>query len=299
MKYKQMLAFRMVMITGSVSQAAKRIHISQPAVSNLISSLEQHFGFKLSERRKGRLIPTPDAHQIYENVSKALSGFEKVSESAHNIRDHKSGSLRVACMPGVYGVIFMPDVVSEFLADKDDISVNLQVQPSLKIQRWISSDLYDIGIAELPLIHSGIECEEFNFKCVCALPEGHSLLKHETLTPKELDNEPFISLNSDHMTYQQTRQAFADAGARWKVRVETQLFLSAARLTQKGTGVAILDPNTMKYDSHHLGLKTRPFLPDIDFKIGILYPAEHPRSLLAEEFLKLLRKRLLDFAADT
>ncbi len=297
MKYKQMLAFRMVMITGSVSQAAERIHISQPAVSNLILSLEQHFGFKLFERRKGRLIPTPDAHQIYENVSKALSGFEKVSQSAHNIRDQKSGSLRVACMP-VLSIAFMPDVISEFLADRGDISVNLQVQPSLKIQRWIATDLYDIGIAELPLIHSGIECEQFNYKCVCALPEGHSLLEHETLTPMELDNESFISLNSDHMTYQQTSQAFASAGARWKVRVETQLFHSAARLAEKCHGVAILDPFTVA-DSHYLGLKTRPFLPDIELKIGILYPAEHPRSLLAEEFLKLLRKRLLDFAPNT
>ena len=207
MKYKQMLAFRMVMLTGSVSQAAERIHISQPAVSNLILSLEQHFGFKLFERRKGRLIPTPDAHHIYENVSEALLGFEKVSQSAHNIRDHKSGSLRIASMPGVYGATFMPDVVSEFLADRDDISVNLQIQPSLKIQRWISSDLYDIGIAELPLIHSGIESEEFNFKCVCVLPEGHSLLKHETLTPKELDNEPFISLNADRQPVHPCRQA--------------------------------------------------------------------------------------------
>ena len=297
MKYKQMLAFRMVMITGSVSQAAKRIHISQPAVSNLISSLEQHFGFKLFERCKGRLIPTPDAHHIYENVSKALSGFEKVSESAHNIRDQKSGSLRVACMP-VLSIEFMPDVISEFLTGRDDISVNLQVQPSLKIQKWIAADLYDIGIAELPLIHSGIECEQFNYKCVCALPEGHSLLKHETLTPRELDNESFITLNNDHMTYQQTCQAFENTGARWKIRVETQLFHSAARLAKKCHGAVILDPFTVE-DSHHLGLKTRPFLPDIDFKIGILYPAEHPRSLLAQEFIKLLRKRLLDFAPNT
>jgi DNA-binding transcriptional LysR family regulator len=297
MKYKQMLAFRMVMITGSVSQAAERIHISQPAVSNLISSLEQHFGFKLFERRKGRLIPTPDAHHIYENVSKALSGFEKVSQSAHDIRDQKSGSLRIACMP-VLSIEFMPAVISEFLADRDDISVNLQVQPSIKIQRWIAADLYDIGIAELPLIHSGIESEQFNFKCVCALPEGHSLLKHETLTPRELDNESFISLNSDHMTHQQTQQAFANAGARWKVRVETQLFHSAARLAKKCHGVAILDPFTMM-DSHYLGLKTRPFLPNIEYKIGILYSAEHPRSLLAGEFLKLLRKRLLNFAPNT
>ncbi len=76
MKYKQMLAFRMVMLSGTVTQAAERLNISQPAVSNLIASLEQHFGFPLFERRKGRLSPTPDALHIYEDVARALSGFE-------------------------------------------------------------------------------------------------------------------------------------------------------------------------------------------------------------------------------
>ncbi len=101
MKYKQMLALRMVMLSGTVSQAAVRLNISQPAVSNLIASLEQHFEFPLFERRKGRLHPTPDARHIYQNIARALSGFEKVSQSAHDICAQKSGSLRAACMPGL------------------------------------------------------------------------------------------------------------------------------------------------------------------------------------------------------
>ncbi|MDP7554486.1 MAG: LysR family transcriptional regulator, partial [Candidatus Thioglobus sp.] len=156
MKYKQMLAFRMVMLTGSVSRAAERINVSQPAVSNLLASLENSCGFLLFDRRKGRLIPTPDAHYIYDSITKALSAFEKVSQASHDIREQKSGSLRIACMPSLSNK-FLPDVISEFLVDRDDVTISLQVQPSIKIQSWIAADLYDIGIAEMPLIHSGIE----------------------------------------------------------------------------------------------------------------------------------------------
>jgi|TARA_B100000929_G_scaffold107206_1_gene84838 DNA-binding transcriptional LysR family regulator len=294
MKYKQLLAFRTVMLTGSVSSAAERIQLSQPAVSNLIASLEHNCGFLLFERRKGRLIPTPDAHHIYDNITKALSAFEKVSQTSHDIREQKSGSLRIACMPSLSNK-FLPDVISEFLVDRDDVTISLQVQPSLKIQRWIAGDLYDIGIAEMPLIHSGIDCDSHTFKCICCLPEGHPLLKHKILTPKVLDNEPFVSLGMDHMTYHQINRAFVEADVNWKVRIKSQLFLPAARLSRKGCGISILDPISIAA-IEHLGLKTRPFLPDIIFKIGVLYSSEHPLSSLAEEFSKLLKKRLLKYS---
>jgi DNA-binding transcriptional LysR family regulator len=294
MKYKQMLAFRTVMLTGSVSAAAERIHISQPAVSNLIANLENSCGFLLFERRNGRLVPTPDAHHIYDSITKALSAFEKVSQTSHDIREQKSGSLRIACMPSLSNK-FLPDVISEFLVDRNDVTISLQVQPSLKIQSWIATDLYDIGIAEMPLIHSGIECDLYTFKCVCCLPVGHPLLKHTIITPQELDNEPFISLSRDHMTFQQIKQAFAEAGANWKVRAESQLFLPAARLSHKGCGVTILDPISI-VGIDGFSLETRPFLPEINFKIGVLHSSEHPLSILTEEFSKLLRKRLVEFS---
>ncbi len=128
---------------------------------------------------------------------------------------------------------------------------------------------------------------------ISSAPGEYPLPEYDVLTPRELDNEPFISLGSDHMTYQQTRQAFAEAGARWRVVIETQLFWTAARLTQKGCGISILDPFTAA-EYARLGLAIRPFSPTIEFKIGVLYPVEHPRSLLTEEFSKLIRKRLHD-----
>ncbi|CAJ3076526.1 LysR family transcriptional regulator [Burkholderia pseudomallei] len=58
---RQIEVFRAIMLTGSISGAAKLLHVSQPAVSRLISYAEQRLGLALFERIKGRLYPTPEA----------------------------------------------------------------------------------------------------------------------------------------------------------------------------------------------------------------------------------------------
>ena len=56
---KQLEAFREVMRTGSISEAARILNRTQPAVSSLISNLEEELGVSLFERQRGRLIRTP------------------------------------------------------------------------------------------------------------------------------------------------------------------------------------------------------------------------------------------------
>ena len=56
---RQIEVFRAIMLTHSMSGAAKALHVSQPAISRLVSHTEQRLGLKLFERIKGRLYPTP------------------------------------------------------------------------------------------------------------------------------------------------------------------------------------------------------------------------------------------------
>ena len=58
MKFRQIEAFRFIMLRGTTAAAAAEMHISQPAVSRLLADLEDHLGFRLFERKKGRLLPT-------------------------------------------------------------------------------------------------------------------------------------------------------------------------------------------------------------------------------------------------
>ena len=61
LRFRQLQAFHAIVETGTVTRAAEQLGISQPGISNLLAQLERETRFKLFERSKGRLIPTPEA----------------------------------------------------------------------------------------------------------------------------------------------------------------------------------------------------------------------------------------------
>ena len=77
MKLKQLTAFREVMLTGSVSEAARNLNRTQPAVSAMIAGLENDAGCRLFDRRGGRLHPVPEAHYLFEEAQQILGRLER------------------------------------------------------------------------------------------------------------------------------------------------------------------------------------------------------------------------------
>lgn len=81
MNLRQLEVFRAVMLTGSVSDAARLLHVSVPAVSRLLAHTESRLGFALFERIKGRLHPTAEARRrLYQEVDQVYAGVRRISE---------------------------------------------------------------------------------------------------------------------------------------------------------------------------------------------------------------------------
>ena len=75
--YRQLEAFVAVLETGSVTRAAERLHISQPALSQLISNFESDLGYPMFRRSGGRLAPTAEAELLRDEVQSALAAVER------------------------------------------------------------------------------------------------------------------------------------------------------------------------------------------------------------------------------
>lgn len=289
MKIRQIEAFRAVMLAESVTQAAEMLRISQPSMSRLIADLETNTGLALFARRKGRLHPTPEAMYLYDEVEKSFVGLEKISDVVRDIRNLKTGQLRIACLPG-HALRFLPAVITDFLHDRPQVMVSLQPRSSPKVHEWLESQYFDLGLAE-PTDHPALNIELMAFRCVCILPKGHFLEDKDVITPKDLDGLPFISLNREHMTTHQLRNVFRAAGVKQNICVETRLFAPACAFVAEGIGVAIVDPIAAA-DFESWGIVARRFEPAISFEIGILYPTHRPHSLLVDEFVSVLKERI-------
>ncbi len=290
MNLRQLQAFKIVFAEESITLSARRFGITQPAMSTLIGKLEDEVGFSLFDRHKGRLKATPEANRFIVEVDQVLSGFDKVVRTARDIRTLNTGQLQIASLPGI-SIGFLPSVVAVFSKQHPEVKLSLQARSSTQVEEWLASQLFDIGIAELPIVHPAVDVEPLKLNCVCVVPEGHPLAKFDILTPADVAPYPFISLNPDHMTHFRLKAAFEADSVIWQPKVECQLFAPACMLVSEGVGVALVDPFTAA-DFKGRGIETRPFKPSIPFDIALLHPSLRPRSLIAEEFVTLLKKEI-------
>jgi DNA-binding transcriptional LysR family regulator len=297
MNLKQMEAFRAVMLTGSVSQAAKQLFRTQPAVSMMISSLENDIGFQLFERHKKRLYPTPEANYLYKEVEAIFSRIQDVDQTVQDIQNKQYGFLRIGCMPGPSN-FFVPDILADFLEEHPKIQASLQTRTSDSVVEWIASNQYDLGLAEVSTHQSKVGRNQmFELLCACALPADHPLAEHEVITPALLDAEPMITLHPDHMIFHDLMQLFEASGHRMNVRLQTRFFIPALKFVERGLGVSIIDPiSAISYISYAQPGKVvfRRFQPDVHLRIGLLFPSETPSSMITMEFADLLRQRIED-----
>lgn len=89
---RQIEVFRAVMITGSIRGASELLFVSQPAVSRLLSHMEQRIGFALFERIRGRLYATLEARKLFHEVEAVYAGVQRVNDMARDLFEHQRAS---------------------------------------------------------------------------------------------------------------------------------------------------------------------------------------------------------------
>src|SRR3954466_4761585 len=96
MRLRHIEVFNAVMLTGSVSGAARLINVTQPAVSRILQHAELQLGFALFQRDKGRLTATAEALKLYPLIERLFEQLDEVQRLAATLKaGHDDGELRI------------------------------------------------------------------------------------------------------------------------------------------------------------------------------------------------------------
>lgn len=294
MDLKLLETFKVVVDTRSVTQAAAILGVTQPAVSAQLGRLEEAIGFRLFDRSGGRLKPTNEGLSFYEDVAKALGNFEHLEQAAENIRKGSLGRLTVASHPSA-GISLLPALVARFLKDHEGVAVRLITRNSDVVRSLFPSQLYDIGLAELPIDYQGVRTVKYRVPCVAVLPRGHALEAQKVITPQLLSGLPFFAVSRDRPTHHAIARVFAEAGAEFNLVGEAELFASICAVVASEGAVSVIDPWTA--DSFGPNVIVRPFAPVIHYEIGVFHSAERRPSMIAADFLALIDSRLRELGS--
>ncbi|MCP5076247.1 MAG: LysR family transcriptional regulator [Rhodobacteraceae bacterium] len=295
LRFRQIQAFHAIIEAGTVTGAAELLGISQPGVSNLLALLERQTHFRLFERVHGRLVPTPEADLLYQEIDTVVRGLDHVTQTIVDLQNKQAGQLQVASQHSLsFG--FMPKMISRFARDRPDMKISFQSQYSSKIQEWVLAGLFEIGICEMPLLYDSLNSYPLHVETLLAMHEDNPLAQHDVLSPELLEDEPFIVMGPDHMTHRRLREAFHNKGIPLRTRVHSHLFKNLLSFVKEGMGVSILDRFVLGYDFEG-GFITRPFRPAIMMDMAVITSKARPLSQIGQEFLALLLDELQPFSA--
>lgn len=305
MNLQQLAVFREVMKTGSVSQAARNLHRTQPAVSASLKALEESLNIKLFFREGRSLVPVPEAHYLLSEASEVLDRLSAAEQNLTALRDRRTGRLRIVAMPGPSSYL-LPEFISRFIEDRPDVRVTVATRSSLQVRNLIASQGFDVGFCDSEvlaepdrlLLNEGLSCD-----CLCAVSCEHPLAKKPVITAKDLDGHPMGALQSTHSTFANTQAAFSVAESEFNLRIDTQYFLPLFPYVEAQQICAVVDIlSAISYLRSHgdaARITFRPFEPVVPFGYSILTPHQRPLSRLADEFVTQWKIWLTDSIKNT
>jgi DNA-binding transcriptional LysR family regulator len=193
---RQVEAFRAMMLTGSVTEAATLMAITQPAVSRLLRDLQALLKMKLFERRGTGLVPTAAASALYTEVERSFVGLERITAAAEEIRYRRIGALKVAALPALVNG-YLPRLIGRFLTERPNLTLSCFGVISPIVVDWVLNNQCDVGFAEVAMVHAGLPSAPLPaLPRVAIVPEGHRLAAKSLLKPRDFEGESFVSLTT-------------------------------------------------------------------------------------------------------
>lgn len=295
MNLRQIEVFRAVMLAGSVSGAAQLLHVSQPAVSRLLSYTEQRLGMALFQRLRGRLHPTPEAHKLFSEVEVIYQNIKRLQGLANDMANQQGGVLRIACSPSL-ACALLPLAMASFAVRHPDVRIMVESMLSDPLIDAVLTQRADLALAMVPLQHPRIQVHRlFRNRIAAALPRGHRLLSRKRLRITDLARERVIGYSADTPLAHAIGRLYdgAQVAPRWVAEVK-QTHVACA-MAQQGLGIALVDEQTQLAGAWP-ALELREVTPTIDLQVRIGYSRQEPLSMIAQAFvddLQALRHPLL------
>ncbi|WP_420957423.1 LysR substrate-binding domain-containing protein [Burkholderia gladioli] len=296
MNQRQIEAFRLVMLRGSMTAAAEEMGTSQPSVSRLIAELEAATGLALFVRHGGRIRATDAGTAFYREVDRSFVGLEKLGQAAREIRQFGSGRLRLVAAP-IMALSFLPAVIEDFLAEHPRVAVSLEMRSEGTIQRWASSSSCDIGFATTPPeVVEVTSVNLYRLPGVCALPAGHGLAARERIVAADLRGERLILPSYADDTRASVNRVLRQAQADQVPAIETPYGATICALVARGLGVGVVNPLAIA-GTDPTRIVFRPFAPEILFRGFTVCPRWQQEKPIVQVFLAMAQARMAKIRA--
>jgi DNA-binding transcriptional LysR family regulator len=285
-------AFRAIMVRRTVTGAAAMLEVTQPVVTRLIAEFEERISIPLFERTKGRLVPTPEATLMFEDVHQSLMAIERIASAASNVKSLRLPRLEIAAAPSM-ALSFLPRTIASFTEEHPDTLVAMHTHSTATVIDMVQSSRCDLGFAMLNMRKGRFANSELlaSGRMVGVLPVNHRLATREVLQPEDFDGERYVSLAPLMEARTRIDAIMLARNVQRRINVETQLASAVIKLVEAGAGIGLVEPLTANAYTGR-ALKFIPFEPEIRIDYSLIISSRMSSTLMLKPFIDHARREI-------
>ena len=171
MNFNHLAIFRAVADEGSISRAAERLMISQPAVSKQVAELERALKSKLADRLPRGVRLTASGELLAGYARRIFAMADEAERALGELAGLRQGRLVVAATPTL-GVYWLPSLLVRYRQAHPGVEMRMEVHPTATIARLLSEGAVDVGLAESAVESDGIDSLVFMKDRMTAIAPG-------------------------------------------------------------------------------------------------------------------------------
>lgn len=225
---------------GSITEAARVLHSSQPAVSHQIAMLEREARTPLLRREPRGVKLTPAGRAAVADARRAIEAAASAVGSARAVGEATGGSLRLACAQSLTVALLAP-VIRKWHRRHPEVAITLQESATSRdaLLAYLEADEADVVLLASPVPDRFTTTVVADEEIVLAASSGHPLARQATVRINDLEGVPLVHFAPENGLSTWLDRSLSKAGVRAEPVMRTAVTAAAPQLAAAGLGVAV------------------------------------------------------------
>lgn len=290
--FRQLRLFLALADTGSVSAAARVLHVTQPTASMQLKEITEAVGLPLYEVVSRKVYLTEMGHELARCARAIVGEWENFEQQADGLKGFTRGKLKVAVVSTAK--YFIPRLLGTFCAKYPDLDISLEVLNRDGVVKRLEENLDDLYIMSQPPLNLDIEDEIFMPNpLVLVAPKGSPLAKKKMIDMASLKDEQFIFREKGSGTRMAIDAHFKKLKFKPDVRLELGSNEAIKEAVIGGLGLAVLS----KYSLSEASTQNEvAILRCADFPIETSWHIVRPKGKKLSPIASIFKKHLTEQA---
>ncbi|MGY4003926.1 LysR family transcriptional regulator [Aeromonas sanarellii] len=273
----------------SFTRASEKLFVTQPTISKMIRNMEEELGQPLLSRMGRRFTLTDSGQVLFNRAQTILAEMQQLEAELADLQSLQHGRLALG-IPPMVGHVYA-DLIRAYRSRYPNVELSIVEYGGRRIEQAVLEGELDLAITMLPTREGGALCalDLDSYPIRVVLPDLPRWRACREIRLEALRDEPFLLYTRAFTLSERLEQACEQAGFVPQVAARSSQWDFLTAMVRSGMGVAFL-PEPICRRLTPDGLVQRPLVPELSWRLGVIWPSDRYLSRTAEAWLALCRE---------